>query len=380
MTALPRILVVDPIGRLGGIVKSGMVMLNRPHVMVEVPSIQEAIDEISRSSLDLMVSAYFLGENTPNGIDLAERAIREQAGMPIIIMADEFDTPPSPDRLAANPFQFLTYPPGEQFFRALRIGLDGEEVVQAEEGSSTSEFNIGPIPNIDLTNIQRMLHQTLIELGAIGAFVSDRAGRIFAEEGAIGYIDKQTVAATVGPLFPRAVKVAPQVGGTGWSMIYFDGERYDIFALALGYHHFMVFLFDGDYRQAVGEMMRLRRRGLDEFVDLIGPAAWTYEEVVSETVAEDSQEIVVDKVVEKRSTVSMPTVSVEEEPEEDEFEDEPFLEPVEDLDVDLLFSDDLDDMDDLFGDDVLDADEVFDISAGNSVSFDEAQDMGLLGD
>lgn len=380
MTALPRILVVDPIGRLGGIVKSGMVMLNRPHVMVEVPSIQEAFDEISRSSLDLMVTAYFLGENTPNGIDLAERAIREQAGMPIIIMADEFDSPPDLERVTANPFQFLTYPPGEQFFRALRIGLDGEEVVQAEEGSSTSEFNIGPIPHMNLTDLPRMLHQTLIELGAIGAFVSDRAGRIFAEEGAIGYIDKQLVAATVGPLFPRAVKVAPQVGGTGWSMIYFDGERYDIFALALGYHHFMVFLFEGDYRQAVGEMMRLRRRGLDEFIDLIGSAAWTYEEVVSEKIAENDDDVVDKVVVEKRSTIAIPAVEVEDEYEDEEFEDEPFLDPVEDLDVDLLFSDDLDDMDDLFGDDVLDGDEVFDISAGSSVSFDEAQDMGLLGD
>ena len=379
MTALPRILIVDPIGRLGSIVKSGMVMLNRPHVMVEVPSIQEAIDEISRSSLDLMVTAYFLGENTPNGIDLAERAIREQAGMPIIIMADEFDSSPDSERLTANPFQFLTYPPGEQFFRALRIGLDGEEVVQAEEGSSGSDFNIGPIPNIDLKDIQRMLHQTLIEIGAIGAFVSDRAGRIFAEEGAIGYIDKQLVAATVGPLFPRAVKVAPQVGGTGWSMIYFDGDRYDLFALALGYHHFMVFLFEGDYRQAVGEMMRLRRRGLDDFIDLIGSEAWTYEAVVTEKITKNNDEFI-DKVVEKRSTVSMPTFQIEDEPEEEDLEDEPFLEPVEDLDVDLLFSDDFDDLDDLFADDALDGEEVFDISAGSGVSFDEAQDMGLLGD
>jgi hypothetical protein len=379
MASLPRILVIDPIGRLGGIVKSGMTMLDRPHVMVEVPTIQDAIDEISTRSLNLVVTAYFLGENQPNGIDLAERAIREQAGTPIVIMADEFDAPPDPSRLSGKPFQYLTYPPGEQFFRALRIGLDGEEVVQVQEGAS-GEFDIGPIPAMDVEATQKLLHPTLINMGAIAAFVCERSGKILAEEGAMGYIDKTVVATTLAPLFPRAIKIAPQIGGQGWAMQHFDGERYDIFALALGYHHFLVFLFEGDNRAAIGEVMRYRRRGIEEFINLIGDDAWSYQEViVPETVDATTPP---EPIVEKRSTITMSALDLDEAKESplSILDDEPFLEPVKDLDVDLLFGDVDDDLADLFSGDLLEDDGVFDIATGDGVSFDEAQNMGLLGE
>lgn len=375
MASLPRILVVDTGGQLGDIVKAGMTMLSRPHILVEVPTGRDAVDELIQSNFDVMISAFRL-ENGATGVDLAERAIREQAGTPIIIVAQNAgEFPPEVD---GKPFQFVDYPAGDHFLRALRIGLDGEDVVEAEE-RAPADFDIGPIPNINLAGARDHIHHTLIETGAIGAMMCDRAGRILVEEGAMGYIDKATVATTLGPSFPQAIKIGPQLGGPGWSLKYFTGDRYSLFALAAGYHHFVVFLFDAAQTTAIGAMTRYGRSGVNDLISLVGSNAWTYEEMIVATEEETSS---AEPVFEKRRTTAVQIDEVAEsveEPVKSTFEElEPFLDPVDELDLDALFNSDVAGSDeDFFGD----LGEGVGLDLGDDgVSFDEAQNMGLLGD
>lgn len=380
MASIPRILVVDTKGQLADIVRAGMTMLHRPHILVDVPSGRDAVDEIVQFSFDLMVTALSL-ENGATGIDLAERAIREQAGTPILVVAQQGDESPPSSDITGKPFHFVEHPAGDQFLRALRIGLDGEEVVQAEENVST-EFDIGPIPNINLNGARDHIHGILIDSGAIGAMLCDRVGRILVEEGAMGYVDKSVVATALGPSFPQAIKIGPQIGGTGWSLKYYTGDRYSLFALAAGYHHFVIFLFDAAQTAAIGAMTRYGRSGIHDLIDQIGPDAWTYVEEVVVTDREDFvDDVPAEPVIEKRRTS---TIQLDEvlpgEPEEEKsvFEEvEPFLEPVDELDLDALFGQDVSDGDDLFGD--LEDETSFTFGE-EGVSFDEAQDMGLLGD
>jgi hypothetical protein len=240
---------------------------------------------------------------------------------------------------------------------------------------------------MDVESVREALVSTIIETGSMGGMVCDRAGRVLIDEGATGYVDKSVVAAAIAPSVPHAVKVGPQVGGTGWSMTYYDGERYDLFSLAMGYHHFAVLIFDGSKRGAFGEVTRFGRQGIEQMIELIGEDAWTYEEsiVVEEMPVEAKRESQPITVVEKRRTSAFSRDEViaalaEQQAKDATGEMEPFLEPVDDLDIDELFDADIDDSaaDDLFGDDL--ADIGLDLGLGESVSFDEAQDMGLLGD
>lgn len=381
MASIPRIMVVDTTNRLGDLVRAAMAMLDRRYIMVEIPTPQEALDEVFRTEIDLAVTAYIL-DGTMTGTEWAERAIREQAGAQIIVASSDSDPKMDAAKLKAMPFQYISYTAGEHFLRAIRIGLDGHEVVEAEEGQSAVSLDLGPIPNLDIDHTRGVLLEAIREIGAIGGLVSDRAGRIVVDEGATGYIDKNQMTALFGPTFAQAIKVAPQVGGNGWSLKYYEGDRYNIFTLAAGYHYFMMFLVESSDKLAFGAVTRYGRQGAKRIIDMLGERAWGYTEAQPVAEVAVAEPVVAAKVV----TEIVAPVIIEQQPITDTaelaskfYEDK--LEPVGDLDLDAIFGQAQDDA--MFGD--LFSEEAFlksdlMLADDNSVSYEEAQDMGLLGD
>ncbi len=377
MASIPRIMVLDTKNRLGNIVRAAMNMLDRRYIMIEIPSPDEALDEVFRMEIDLAVTAYKL-DDTMNGIEWAERAIRERAGVPIIVATSDEDLQPSASRVQDTPFQFIPYTSGEQFLRSIRIGLDGEHVVAAEDTEHRAHLDLGPVPQLDLGRAAAILKNSIRDLGAIGALISDRAGRIVVDEGATSYIDKAEVAAMLGPNFAQAVKVAPQVGGSGWTMNYIEGDRYNLFALAIGYHYFLLYLVDAANKYVFGNITRTGRRDVNKIIDMLGDAAWHYSQTAEPEVVLAAEPVapVVEAVIAEEPAAEAPAP---EELASKLFEEQ--LEPVDNLDLDVLFSQQADEaaFADLFSADQLELDDDL-LADQGSVSYEEAQNMGLLGD
>lgn len=381
MASIPRIMVVDTSNRLGDLVRAAMAMLDRRYIMVEIPTPQEALDEVFRTEIDLAVTAYIL-DGTMSGTEWAERAIREQAGAQIIVAASDNDPKLEPAKLKTMPFQYIAYTAGEHFLRAIRIGLDGQEVVEAEEGQSAVALDLGPIPALDIDHARGVLLEAIREIGAIGGLISDRAGRIVVDEGATGYIDKTQMTALFGPAFAQAVKVAPQVGGNGWSLKYYEGDRYNLFTLAAGYHYFMLFLVESSDKLAFGAVTRYGRQGAKRVIDILGDKAWAYADIqaaatevaapIEVVVVATMPEVIPPRVIEQPITDTAELASKL-------FEEK--LEPIADLDLDALFGQAQDDaaFGDLFSEEALTNDNLL-LTDDNTVSYEEAQDMGLLGD
>ena len=378
MAGIPRILVVDPTSYLGDLVRAAMIMLDRRYIMVEIPDFNEALDEMYRTNVTLAVTAHYITDEL-SGIDWSERAIREQASANIIVVGSHEDPRPDAKKLENAPFQFVNYDSGEPFLRAIRVGLDGKEVVEAEESSGKSEtVDYGSIPTIDIDAARGIVSNTRLELGAIGALLANRVGRILIDDGAMSYVDKEQIAPLLGPIFPKTIKLAPQIGGNGWLLNYFEGERYNIFALSIGYHYFVLFLMDASAPGALGAVTRYGRQGASRLVDLLGDSAWQHGQVAAPTPTKD-----------KTGELIPVEAAIEAEPEEQPTEDmadlsaklfETQLEPVDDLDLDLLFGQEVAD-DDL--DDLIFAENSLEIQADllkddGIVSFEEAQNMGLL--
>lgn len=381
MAPIPRIMVVDPTERLGDIVRAALAMLNRRHIMVEIPTADAALDEVFRSEIDLAVTAYMLDESM-NGIEWAERAIREQAGAPIIVAASPDDPRPDPTRLKNAPFQHIIYTSGEPFLRAVRIGLDGEEVVAAEEGMGQAQLDLGPIPKLDVDAARAILIGTIRDLGAIGGLISDRAGRIVVDEGATSYVDKTLLTTMLGPSFAQSVKIARQVGGNGWTLKYYEGKRYSLFALALGYHYFALFLVDADDKFAFGNITRSGRRDINKIMELLGEAAWIYE-TTPEAVVE-TETAVAEPEAEVSAAAPAPVAEAPPVAEPEDLAAKLFatpLDPIDNLDVDALFDQQADEdaFEDVFADDVIETGTDL-LDDDDSVSYEEAQNMGLLGD
>ena len=245
--------------------------------MVDVPSAEDVLDEVRRWPLDLVVTAYRIpGER--DGIDLARKITATSPETPVIVLADEGDRVLDPDALEDERFQYYCRPVAEAFLRGLRAALDGEPLLPVEPVVIIADDDRGPVPHIDLREIRGIVRSVMQDTGAVGALLADRAGHVLVEEGATGQVNPPVLAGLLGPAFASVAEIGPLLGRRTWTMHYYDGDRVDVFALALGLHHFMCLIVDSSNRGAMGSVTVFGRRAADRIVGLIGDAA--YESVV----------------------------------------------------------------------------------------------------
>ena len=273
---VPRIVVVDATPDMARIVRGAMALLSRPYILVEVPSAEAALDEAAGVGVDLLLAAYRV-PGMMNGLELARRIAQQALDVPVIVLADVGDPLPSPDDLTAASCQFFMRPVAESFVRGLRAALDGERSAVVEVSTAApaaSDNSLGPVPPLDGELLGSAVADLVRDVGALGAILADRTGRISVEVGATGTVDRERLLALVGPGLVGVGAISPLVGGTAWTMHYYDGERLDIFGLALGVHYYICLLFDGANRSALGPVMMYGRRAADQIIQRLGPAAY----------------------------------------------------------------------------------------------------------
>lgn len=385
MSSIPRIVTVDPTKNVARIMQGALSLLNRQHVLIDVPSFESALAEIGNAPIDLVVTAFDIaGEMT--GIDLATQISHVNLDVPVIVLADEHGPRLDDNAVQDVPFQYFVRPASEAFLRGVRVALDGEAAVaQASEATGLPDSDLGPIPAIDDERLRALVGPLMRDVGAMGIILADRNGRILIDEGATGYVDRERLAAILGPSFGRAADVSPLVGGEAWSMVYYDGDRLDVFGLALGIHYFLCLIFEGSNRGAFGAVNHFGRRAVDQMIDMIGEAAYQRIQAAVLPVKLPPKE--------ERKPAAVPSKMkpvVETEPATDTagleamFEaaaSEPLLQPVLDFDVDSLFGQTVDES---MADSLFDPDALGDLAASLStenderVGYDEAFDMGIL--
>ncbi len=381
MPSVPRIVVVDPSYDVARIVRGALTLLNRQHILIEAPTAEDTLEEVRHSAIDLVVTAYQI-PGRMHGIDLAQQICHESLGTPVIVLADTDDPQIEAAALAEAPFQYFVRPVAEPFLRGLRIALDGEVAVQAEETQAAVPVgtDLGPVPSIDVEELRGIIGSLVRDVGAMGAVLADRTGRVLIETGAIGYIDRETLAAILGPSFAHAAQISPLIGGDAWAMQYYDGERLDVFGLALGIHYFMCLIFEGSNRGAFGAVTMFGRRAADQMIDMIGEAAYAEKKLEPLPQPKEKEPVPV-----AAAPAPRPQERVEEAAELEALFDaqpgEPMLEPVADFDPDALFGQSIDVglADSLFDENAL-SDLAASIAAseGERVGYDEAIDMGIL--
>ncbi|WP_119072514.1 response regulator [Aggregatilinea lenta] len=387
MTSVPRIVIVDPARDIMPIVRGALALLNRQHILVDVPSAADVLDEVRRWPLDLVVTAYRVPGGR-DGVELARRIAEISPETPVIVLADEGDRVLEPEALNGEHFQYYCRPVAEAFLGGLRAALDGEPVPLAEPLPVVADDERGPVPPIDLDEIRGIVRSVMRDTGAIGVLLADRTGRVLVQEGAVGQINPPVMAALLGPSFARVAEIGPLLGRRTWTMHYYDGERVDVYALALGLHHFMCLIVDNSNRGAMGSVTIFGRRAADRIVSLIGDAA--YESTVLAAPQQQAEDVlplafaetapVNDRVDELRDPFPVPDEIAPPEVPGVDLADDSF--PT-DFDADALFGQSVDETlaNSLFswermGDiaDTLESDDE------RRVDYNQARDLGLLDD
>ena len=375
MRSIPRIVVVDAVGEVARIVRGALALLNRQSVLVEVPTSAEALAEVENSTIDLVVTAYQV-PGPMHGIELADHIAHESLGTPVIVLAEADDPQPDAQVLAKAPFQYFVRPVAEPFLRGLRIALDGEAAVTAEEHLSAPAVDYGPLPPLETEKVRDIVIDLIRDVGAMGIIVADRTGRVLVDEGATGYVDRETLAAILAPMFARVVEISPLIGGHAGALHYYSGERLDVYGLGLGYHYLMFLVFEGENRRAMASVMLYGRQAVNQLIAMLGEDAFRLKRAETQGAPEAAKPT---ESAPAPQEETRPQAAAPERPQPAQ-EAAP-AEPVPELDVEALFSQSIDEG---LADSLFDPDELSNLAEAIQgdddahVGYDEAIDMGIL--
>ncbi len=391
MASLPRILTVDPNGDAARFVRAALDLAERPVVLVDVPTASDAWEELNRSTYTLLVAALAL-DNGINGVDLALRTRQKAPDTALIVIGEEDEVSQLDEAsLQGAPFLLFKRPfDPQQFVRVLQAGVDGTDIFAAYPAPTTrvaADFDLGPAPLVDMKAAQQLVDSLLTDVGAKSILLIARTGEVLLERGALGFLNRDQLAASLTPNVRLIVDMAAVVGGPQVSTLqYFDGETVDVFVLSVGYHHYMCLTFDGNAgNRYFGAVNRFGRRTAEDLITLIGKHAFILQ---SAPVEEKPRR-------RKKSTMEMQAVAVkpaEPEPMIEKAEawaDPPppepepeaiHLEPIANFDESIFDGIPLDQS---LADDLFDPDKLAELAnesrrGRGPISYDEARELGLI--
>ncbi len=390
MASTYRIVAADRTPLMATLTRAALDLLERSGTVISVPSGQAALAELKRGEVDLLVSAPLLADM--RGAELALQAHQIAADLPIVILAGSDDPADDQTALVGSLCVYLERPAdGEQFVRVLRALLDDEppfppmpsmQTLLAPSAVAIPVPDLGPVPAVNVNALADSLAGLLNDVGAMAVVLVDRAGHILLEMGAVGYLDRERLSAALAPTFASMVSVGPLVGGARPQAIHFyDGEDFDIFALAVGLHHFICLIFEGSAgSRAFGAVTMFGRRAVNEMLAAIGDAAFTITLVAEEPVTPTPGER---RKSSKRKTQEIRLADIQKEkPAPYQPPPPEALEPLpEDVDLEAVLGS-LDKVDLSQAEDLLDPETLARIAAqklaGEGLSFDDAQQLGVL--
>ncbi|MBX3083537.1 MAG: hypothetical protein KF716_18030 [Anaerolineae bacterium] len=372
----PRIIVVDSKQELYNIVRSALDLLDRRPRFIHVHSVEDALAELKSSGADLLVITQTL-EDAIDGPTLALQAKRELAALPVIVLGEATD-PALEDHTDDSLFVYLRRPfIAEAFIRAMRVALDGPEAAPKDV---SHDEDLLPVPEIDTSKLSRPLFQLMRDVGAMAVVLSSRAGKVLSHEGAAGYVDRDLIASVLGSSLHGLAKMLPIIGAQPRVMQYYDGDRSDLFALALGLHHVVILIFDGNApNTALGNVRRFGFTAINEMLGMIGTDIAFSTQPIAAPAKKDQT-----GTHRRRKTEEIRHLQPRHDPKPKAAASEPPPPPAEaianfDPDIfDKLGSIDLSQADDLFNSASTNSNA--NTNNGSKISFEDAMMQGILGD
>jgi hypothetical protein len=194
------------------------------------------------------------------------------------------------------------------------------------------------------------------------------------------------------PMVRTTVEMGQLVGGRQPSALqFFDGDRYDVFVLSVGFHHFMCLVFDGQIGgRQFGAVNRFGRRAAEDLIAMLGINAFTLTPSVPET--DQTRRLVPESLVAAAPKVEAPMPQLEraeawaghDDAPKAPPEPEPVrLEPIENLDISLFDVQAFENLDISLADSLFDMDTLAEIAnetrrERGPLSYDEARELGII--
>lgn len=249
-----RILIVEDQRDVMRAIRAGLETLGRGLIIVEVPSGEEAVLEITRGGVDLLITDVRLPGMS--GLDVVKRLTRHSPQAKAFVISGDSKNETEARKLGVA--KFFTKPLHlDTFLKAVLTAL-GEEAPAAPPTEQPEEPGIAA----RLSTLRR-------DLGANAIFLVDLDGKIVVRAGDVTRLDMDPVLTHLMTAFSAAMKVCRLLGGFIPSNVhFFDGDDYDVYAANVGQYFALVIIFDGDRGAGqMGPVMRYGRQCADDLLN-----------------------------------------------------------------------------------------------------------------
>ena len=258
--AAKRILLVDDHREITRMLRTALETLGRGYTIVDVPSGEEAVLEIGRGSIDLLIADVRLPGMS--GIEVAKRLRKASSKSAIIIITGQTSIP---EEVETKRFGAVGY-----FVKPLRLDEFMTTVLNAlGEKPLERPVEVAPAATQDAPSIATRLSTLRRDLGANAVFLVDQEGKIVVRAGDVVRLDMDAVLTHLMTAFAASMKVCRLLGGFIPSNVqFFDGDDFDIYSANVGQYFTLVIIFDGDRGAGqMGPVMRYGRQCADDLLN-----------------------------------------------------------------------------------------------------------------
>lgn len=270
----PRILIVDDKREVSRMLRSSLELSGRGYIIVDVPSGEEALLELSRGPVDLLVTDLRLPGIT--GLELLEQVRQLNPDARTILITGK-PTKEAQDRAEKlGVVAILPKPIGTSvFLEAVEHGLR----LRGPAGSPVQVYSAAK------QLIADRLETLRLDLNAEAVLLIDDLREVIAQVGDLAGLDLDSTLPSLVSAFSAGLKVSSLAGSLLPSNLqYFDGDTHDLYLTNVGafYALLMVFLGKEDAGQmgAVVSFGRLAAEDLIDILSSLGQADAIKEDVV----------------------------------------------------------------------------------------------------
>ncbi|HEY43934.1 MAG TPA: response regulator [Anaerolineae bacterium] len=366
--SIPRILLVDDQREVSRMLRSSLELSGKDYVVVDVPSGEEALLELGRGPVDLLVTDLRLPGIS--GLELLEKVHQLNPYARAIMITGH---PTDEARIQAESLgvvAFLQKPIGTSIFLeaveyALKLrGLPGSPVhVHAEAREKIAD----------------RLKTVRIELGAEAALLIDDHREVIVQAGELAELDLGESLPSLMTAFSAGLKVSNLVGALlPGNLQYFDGDTHALYMTNVGAYYALLIVFRGKQESGqMGAVVHYGRRAAEDLMDLLSSLGEleNLEEAISVEPAPEVEwvEQMSEPNSQREEDVQEPDLTTSQDEADDDAEFE--VEKLEVVDQEVGRDDA-----EKFWEQALSESPELKSSEGDTLSYDEARDKGLLDD
>ena len=258
-----RVLLVDDQTEVRRMIRAGIETLQQDIKIVDVPSAEEALLELSRHPVELLVVDIRLPGMS--GLELIEKLRKRRPETKVMIITGLSDTKIWGDISGVGAVATFSKPlPMSDFLEAVQRAL-GITPIQPPYAMDTKG------ESTQLQNVEERLNILLQALRAISVLLLDRQGKVVAQAGKLSMVSMNPVLPAITEACTASAKVSILLGmDVPQTFLFIEGNQYNLTVAHVGDAHYLVVLMDSSFgKKSTGIIGNFVRQSTQELTRLL---------------------------------------------------------------------------------------------------------------